>query len=215
MRIAQIVYKVDHLTQAVKAAEKKGYMVEYGQKKNPYNAFIYFPEGPYIELMENTGVPNFIKFFMKVFRQRRLANRFEIWDREREGPLGIGIEVEREKIDLIGEFLKEKKINSFKIPIRRVDVNGKSNVCYSLFPENTRMPFYVTKYFNEKSREHYIHENGTTMVAKVRIVLEEAEYKIVSELFTRFDLWNDLGGELQCGERGFELELKGKKHDRI
>lgn len=49
MRIAQIVYKVDHLTQAVKAAEKKGYMVEYGQKKNPYNAFIYFPEGPYID----------------------------------------------------------------------------------------------------------------------------------------------------------------------
>ena len=47
MRIAQIVYKVDHLTQAVKAAEKKGYMVEYGQKKNPYNAFIYqiFYEG--------------------------------------------------------------------------------------------------------------------------------------------------------------------------
>ena len=77
------------------------------------------------------------------------------------------------------------------------------------------MPFYVTKYFNEKIREHYINENGETMVAKVWIVLEEAEYKIVSELFTRFDLWNDLGGELQCGERGFELELKGKKHDRI
>ncbi len=46
MKTSHIIYKVDDLHQAVNEFKKKGFEVEYGTKKNPYNAIIYFSEGP-------------------------------------------------------------------------------------------------------------------------------------------------------------------------
>lgn len=213
MRISQIVYKVDNLEKAVKNAQEDGYLVEYGQEKRPYNAFIYFPEGPYIEYMKSTGVPGFVKFFMRLFRCRELAQRFKVWDEASEGPIGIGIEVDSEQIDDIRLFLTNKNIKSFKIPISRVDIHGKNNICYCLFPANTNMPFYVTKYLGEKSRDHYIHKNGVKQVQSVEIRMKSKEYAVVHELFTEFNLWQDLGGVIKEGTKDFDFDIQLNKGD--
>ena len=34
--------------------DRKGFAVQYGRKKNPINALIYFSNGPYIELLDGT-----------------------------------------------------------------------------------------------------------------------------------------------------------------
>ena len=61
MKLGHILYKVDDLDRAVQEYIEKGFTVEYGRKNNPYNAVIYFAEGPYLELFYNSGMPSFVK----------------------------------------------------------------------------------------------------------------------------------------------------------
>ncbi len=208
MRVTQIVYKVDDLTTAVNKAKKKGYVVEYGRTKNPYNAFIYFDEGPFIEIMENTGVPGFINFFFKLFGLRGYMNRFEKWDSAPEGPLGIGIEVEDEKLELIKKELEAEGIAAYKIPIKRVGIDGKDNICYALFPENTDMPFYVTSYKNPAGCHNTEHPNKIKGIDRVDLCLKDKEYEIVENIMRSNDLLDDLGGELLKREGVFLLKMK-------
>ena len=209
MRISQIVYKVDSLKDAVRRAEEKGFLVEYGRKKKPYNAFIYFHEGPFIELMESTGMPEFAKIFLRIFGKKGFVERFEKWDQASEGPVGIGIQVEAEMIGDIEKYLKSKGILSRKVPIVRYDVNGKSNRCYSLFPDATNMPFYVTKYAQERKHENTNHPNGAKRVTKVDICLENDVFDTVNDMLTRLNLKNDLGGDVIKKNGVFQLTIEG------
>lgn len=209
MRISQIVYKVDNLQEAVSRAEEKGFLVEYGRKKNPYNAFIYFHEGPFIELMESTGMPGFAKLFLRVIGKKGFVERFEKWDHAPEGPVGIGIQVEAEKIGDIEGFLESKGIISRKVPIVRYDVNGKSNRCYSLFPDEINMPFYVTKYAREIKHENTNHPNGAKRVTKVDICLGDGAFDTVNEMLTRLNLKDDLGGDVIKKNGVFRLAIEG------
>ena len=52
-----MIYKVNDLSQAVADFEARGFAVEYGTAKRPYNALIYFSHGPYLELLARTGMP--------------------------------------------------------------------------------------------------------------------------------------------------------------
>ncbi|WP_242976856.1 VOC family protein [Lacrimispora celerecrescens] len=82
MKTSHIVYKVDDLHQAVKEYKEKGFVVEYGTKKNPYNAIIYFSEGPYLELLASTGMPKIIKRIVCLFGKSRLADRLNYSDND-------------------------------------------------------------------------------------------------------------------------------------
>jgi len=76
MRSGHIVYKVNNLQLAVEEWESKGFEVEYGRKENPTNALIYFSEGAYIELLQNTGIPKIVKFLSKLFGASKKMERF-------------------------------------------------------------------------------------------------------------------------------------------
>ena len=214
MRITQIVYKVDNLQKAVNRAEKNGYLVEYGRKKNPYNAFIYFEEGPFIELMESTGMPILAKFFLKLFRKKEFVDRFDKWDKAPAGPLGIGIQVETEQIGCIEDYLKKQGILSRKVPIVRYDINGKSNRCYSLFPDEINMPFYVTKYAKERKHENTNHPNGAKCVTRVDVCLGDDVFDIIDKMLTKLNLKDDLGGELIKKDGVFQLTIEGLEAEK-
>ena len=51
MKLSHIILKVNDLDQAVQTYRDKGFAVEYGKTKKPYNALIYFSKGPYLELL--------------------------------------------------------------------------------------------------------------------------------------------------------------------
>ena len=67
MRSGHLIYKVKDLQEAVTEWEEKGFVVEYGRRKKTNNALIYFSQGPYIELPENTGIPVIAKIIAKLF----------------------------------------------------------------------------------------------------------------------------------------------------
>jgi len=109
MQAGQIVYKIDNLDQTVAQMRRKGYIVEYGKEKNPYNALVYFSEGPYLELMARTGVPKVIKTLMGILGFAKLANRFKRWDSAAEGNISIALEISEADMAGIYQYLKKVK----------------------------------------------------------------------------------------------------------
>lgn len=207
MRITQIVYKVDDLAEASAQASCKGLVAEYGRKKNPYNAFIYFSDETFLELVDNMGIPRMIKGIMRIFN-RRFVKRFEQWDKAGEGPLGIGIQVTKYQIFQIEKYLKEKyQIRSFRLTSKRKDVHNVVFEAKCLFPENAYLPFFVTKYRNSGDGVLHKNLNGDKRVKHLDITLQEKEYEIVKDLFSKFELWDDLGASIEKGKYGFKIKI--------
>ena len=92
IRSGHLIYKVKGLRHAVKKWEAKGFVVEYGRREKPNNALIYFSQGPYIELLENTGIPVIAKIIAKLFGRPKNLERFFYWDECEEGWQGLCIE---------------------------------------------------------------------------------------------------------------------------
>jgi hypothetical protein len=55
MKVSHVLFKTNDLKKTIKEFEKSGFKVEYGSKKKPHNALIYFSEGPYIEILEKSS----------------------------------------------------------------------------------------------------------------------------------------------------------------
>ena len=92
MRSGHLIYKVKDLQESVKEWEAKGFVVEYGRREKPNNALIYFSQGPYIELLENTGIPIIAKIIAKLFGSPKNLARFFYWDECEAGWQGLCIE---------------------------------------------------------------------------------------------------------------------------
>ncbi len=45
MKVGHVLFKTNNLKASFKAFEKLGFNVEYGSKRNPHNALIYFFRG--------------------------------------------------------------------------------------------------------------------------------------------------------------------------
>lgn len=207
MKITQIVYKVDDLPKAICSAAEKGLIAEYGRKKNPYNAFVYFADDTFLEFVDNMGIPTVVKMVMKIVN-KKFINRFEKWDNAKEGPLGIGIQITEQQLQEIEAFLKKKySINCFRLTSKRKDLHGVNFVAQCLFPENSYLPFFVTPYHNAGDTVLHQNLNGKKTVKHLDIAFGEKEYVIVCDLLSEFQLWEDLGASVQKGEYGFEVMI--------
>jgi len=187
--VGQIVYKVHDLRSAVAQMKKKGFTVEYGIAEDPYNALVYFTEGPYIELIERTGVPFYIKLLMRMLRCGKLANRLDAWDKAKEGILGTALEIPEAKLDKMLVYLKDvKRLKAFKMPSTRVDTHGRELKCSCLFTEYIEMPFFVTEFAESPKPLNYTHPNGSRCITDIKIQLKPKEYQLFLELIEKFEL---------------------------
>ena len=92
MQLGHVVYKVNDLSQAVADFEARGFAVEYGTVKKPYNALIYFSHGPYLELLARTGMPPLLGRLLSLGPRGGAARRILSWDRGPEGLRGLCLE---------------------------------------------------------------------------------------------------------------------------
>ena len=90
--LSHVLYKVNNLNKSVNEFIKKGFHVEFGSKKNPHNALIYFSEGPYIELIEKAPVSKFSKSLLKLIGKQKLVDRFINWDNSKPDYFEICLE---------------------------------------------------------------------------------------------------------------------------
>lgn len=183
MRSGHIIYKVKNLESAVEEWRAKGFEVEYGRKKNPINAVIYFSEGAYIELLHNSGTPKIVKFLSRLFGLSKKMERFYYWDTCDEGFCGLCIEKDPGNLDEEIKFLKKRGIKGTLLKnIKRVDTKDRVLQCNCFFPEGVDFPFLMSYFSIDPKPKNFIHPNGVKKIKKIVFKTDERKANILKQL---------------------------------
>lgn len=183
MKLGHVIYKVDDLEQAVAEYTAKGFTVEYGRAKKPYNALVYFAEGPYFELLGSTGMPGFVKRMLRVFGKGAFVDRLDAWDRAPEGYVGLCLENDRPDVDLEQGILDQAKLTYLKGRSGRTDPKGRKLRFRGIFPDDMQVPVLMSA-FNMRVRPPagYIHPNGATRIKSVSFGSRQELFPVIREL---------------------------------
>lgn len=183
MRSGHIIYKINNLQLAVKEWRNKGFEVEYGRNKNPINALIYFSEGPYIELLQNTGMPKIVKLLGKLFGKNKKMERFDYWDTCEEGLCGFCIEKDFGSLDEEVEFLKKNGINGVLFNnLKRKDTKNRVLQYKCFFPEGIDFPFLMSYFSIDPKPVNFVHPNGVRKIKKIVFKIDEKNANILKQL---------------------------------
>jgi hypothetical protein len=196
MRAGHLIYKVKDLEQGVEAWRKKGFAVEYGSKTNPYNAIIYFSNGPYIELLASTGMPAFFKRLLRLLGRKGVANRFDSWDYGEERWCGFCIEKDSGNLDLEIERLGGFKQNGFYLKHgKRTDINDRKLKYKCFFPSDISLPFLMS-YFNiDPKPKDFVHPNGYRRVSKIKFATTAEAASVIKSLLEDASVEIEVTGE--------------------
>lgn len=204
MLVSHILYKVNNLESAVKEWRKKGFVVEYGKEENPYNALIYFSEGPYIELFNNSGMPKIAKFLLRMIGKGFMTNLMNEWESADEGYISMCLENYEDDLEKELNIYRKHNLRFFKTRGKRKDTQNRHLEYDVAFPDNHHIPFMMT-YFNiDPKPKDFVHPNGITHVEKVVYGAPKASHSIIHELC------DDPRLELILGE-GVKEVIYGKK----
>lgn len=182
MKTSHVLYKVNDLQVAVEHFEAEGFTVEYGKKKNPYNALIYFSEGPHIELIENTGVPVFFKGLLRLFFKGKTVDRFNEWDQADEGLIGLCLENYRDELNAEKAILKKYGQKYFALSGSRTDTKDRKLKMKGAFPDDMLIPFLMTYFSIDPKPKHYIHPNGVVGVKSISFGTKQEYIPLINEL---------------------------------
>ena len=183
MRSGHLSYKGKNLQEAVKEWEAKGFVVEYGRKEKPNNALIYFSQGPYIELLENTGIPVIAKVIAKLFGRSKNLERFFYWDECEEGWQGLCIEKDSGDLDEEVNFLAKRGIKGLLLNnLKRIDTKNRELRYRCFFPHGTSFPFLMTYFSIDPKPKNFTHPNGIKEIKKIVFKIAPAQAKILEDL---------------------------------
>ncbi|MEO1437157.1 MAG: VOC family protein [Bacteroidota bacterium] len=167
MKLSHVIYKVNDLQQAVADYRQQGFKVDYGSKKNPHNALIYFSEGPYIELMAKVPVPASVKYFLTILGKGKVRDRLEYWQNAKPGLMDLCLETE------LLHFKREKAIFKayqqayFQTRSARLDPMDRHLKWKMLFPMELQLPFLMTAFNINPKPIDFIHPNGIRKITQV------------------------------------------------
>lgn len=182
MKISHIIYKVDDLRKGFKDFKSRGFEIEYGSKRNPHNALIYFSEGPYIEVLENVNLPFYAKLYLKLIGKHKVIDRLERWNKEKEGFIELCLENYDTDFKKEEEVLKKYKQGYFVTKSKRLDPSNRLLKWKLLFPEELRIPFLMT-YFNiDPKPKKNVHQNGIKRIKSVSYGTDADLLALVNEL---------------------------------
>lgn len=183
MRSGHIIYKVNDLASAVDEWRGKGFEVEYGRKENPINALIYFSEGPYIELLQNTGMPKIVKWLTRLFGTGKKMERFRYWDTCAEGLCGLCIEKDFGSLDEEVAFLKANGIDGVLFnKLKRVDTKDRVLQYRCFFPEGITFPFLMSYFSTDPKPTDFVHPNGIRRIKKIIFKIDAQNADILRQL---------------------------------
>jgi hypothetical protein len=183
MKLGHIIYKVNDLDAAVNEYTNKGFTVEYGKNKNPCNALIYFAEGPYLELLHNTGMPSFAKKIFAFMGKKDFVHRLNIWDDSKEGLIGVALENDRFDVDIEQKILDKANLKYLKLRSGRTDTKNRKLRFKGLFPYDLEIPVLGTKFnINVRPSKDYVHPNGVKRIKSVSFGTKEEFVPVIKQL---------------------------------
>ena len=182
MKVSHIIYKVQDLHKGVETFRAKGFTVEYGKKKNPYNALIYFSEGPYLELLGSTGMPPVVKKILRLLGKNKLIDRLDSLDVHPVGPCALALENYGTDLETEHTILQKHGYDCFQINSQRNDTKGRRLRFKVGYPDDLQIPFFMT-YFNiDPKPKDFIHSNGITKISRVAFGTREDLFPLMQEL---------------------------------
>lgn len=182
MKLSHIIFKVNDLPKAVKEWEEKGFEVEYGKAKNPYNALIYFKDGPYIELLTFSELSPVVKGIFTLMGKKKFLAKMSHWAKHPEGLMSVLLE--NDKTDLESEIAisAKNKLSGVKMKKKRVDVKGRELGYTVFFTDDIGFPDYMTYFTVDPKPKENPHSNGITGVKSVSIGVESQRIPLLQEL---------------------------------
>ena len=200
MKVSHIIYKVDDLSIAVESFPKKGFKVEYGSKKEPHNALIYFSEGPYIELLHKPPISSMAIWLLRFIGQGSVASRLKKWIKADEGYIDLCFENYDDHFNIEKTILKQNHHSFFTTTSQRTDPQGRKLRWKLLFPHEQRLPFLMT-YFNiDPKPQHFTHPNGIKRIKRITMGCADNMVSVIHELC------DDTILSLEIGPTSLEVE---------
>ena len=182
MKLSHILYKVNDLNKSVEDFKNQGFHVEYGSKKHPHNALIYFSEGPYIELLEKAPVSFIQKFILKIIGKGFLVDRFNLWANSAPGFFEICFENYQDHFHHEIKVLEKKNQPFFITKSKRLDPFNRLLKWKLLFPKEIKIPFLMT-YFNvDPKPKNFTHPNGIKKIERVVYGTDQKLISIIQEI---------------------------------
>jgi hypothetical protein len=182
MKVSHILFKVDDLEKSVEKFRDKGFNVEYGSKRHPHNALIYFSEGPYIELINKVSVSALAKNFLRLLGKGKVIERIENWENRKEGFFEICLENYSTNFEEEEGILKKHEKSYFITKSKRTDPANRALKWRMLFPFDLNLPFFMT-YFNiDPKPKDFIHPNGTVKIKSITYGTQTYLIPIIKEL---------------------------------
>ncbi len=199
MKVSHVLFKTNDLKKTFKEFEKSGFKVEYGSKKKPHNALIYFSEGPYIEILEKAPVSSFMKLILRFIGKGYLAERFTSWENAEEGFFEICLENNTSNFRAEKKLLKQLGEKYFVTQSKRIDPMNRILKWKLLFPRQIKIPFLMTPFNMNPKPKNFIHPNKITRIQQVSYVTEPNIIGIINELC------NDDRLQLSTGKGGCKV----------
>lgn len=182
MKVSHILCKVDNLDTAIIEYQNRGFRVEFGSKKKPHNALIYFSQGPYIELLSKAPVPSYLCFILKFIGKGRVVERFQHWKNVEEGFFGLCLENYKDDFKKEEKILDRYKQKYFITSSSRTDPSNKILRWKLLFPYELKLPFLMTFFNINPKPKNFIHPNGVKKINAILFGTDENLIPIIEDL---------------------------------
>ena len=182
MKVSHVLFKTNDLKKTFKEFEKSGFKVEYGSKKKPHNALIYFSEGPYIEILEKAPVSSFMKLILRFIGKGYLAERFTSWENAEEGFFEICLENNTSNFRAEKKLLKQLGEKYFVTQSKRIDPMNRVLKWKLLFPRQIKIPFLMTPFNINPKPKNFAHPNKINRIKKISYYTEANIIPIINEL---------------------------------
>lgn len=182
MKLGHLILKVPQLDQAIQEQRKKGFTVEYGRAKNPRNALIYFPEGPYIELLSGSGMPGAAKTLLLLFGKRAFVERFSRLDICEPGYQELVLETCETSLHKERVLLRNQRIKSCEAPMRRTDIRGTNLRFRIASPTALDIPLLMTRFSTDPRPMNLVHPNGIRRINHVIYGANPTHFPLIKQL---------------------------------
>ena len=199
MKVSHVLFKTNDLKKTIKEFEKSGFKVEYGSKKKPHNALIYFSEGPYIEILEKAPVTSLIKLILRFIGKGYLVERFNSWEQAQEGFFEICLENKASNFRVEKQLLNQFGEKYFVTQSKRTDPSHRVLKWKLLFPSQIKIPFLMTPFNINPKPKNFVHPNKINRIKQISYCTEANIIPIINELC------NDDRLQLSAGKGGCKV----------
>lgn len=183
MKVSHVLYKVDDLNKTVEEFRKKGFTVEYGKRDKPYNALIYFEQGPYIELIQNMNMPKWVQVPLRLFGHKGFVDSMISQNRAEEGYIRLAFDAPLSEFQTIQQQLKVQNYPSIVAPVKRKDFYQNQLKCKCIFPYESKLPFIKSPFETERELVHQ-HQNQVNGIKKITYSVTPDQFNIVKSMNT-------------------------------